>query len=108
MADIAVIADRITTSAFRAVGFTPRECDDASQATAALDELAANPDIAVVLVADFLVSGMADALARYRYRPQPSIVIIPSARGNLGIGNTELRDTVRRAVGADILAEKKE
>ena len=42
------------------------------------------------------------------YRPLPSVVLIPNSKGALGHGSERIREVVKKAVSADILAKGEE
>ena len=42
-------------------------------------------------------------IARYKDNRLPAIIIIPGIGGSMGIGMNEVRESAKRAIGADIL-----
>jgi len=98
----AVIGDRASVLGFMSVGFTVAEADTAEKATLALKKLI-NEDHAVIFVTEDVAQLIGDEIAKYRSKPLPAIILIPGRGGSLGIGMSEIRSSVERAVGADIL-----
>ncbi|MFY9563785.1 MAG: V-type ATP synthase subunit F, partial [Limnochordia bacterium] len=43
------------------------------------------------------------AIDRYKDSMTPAVILIPSNQGSLGIGMRNLKKSVERAIGADIL-----
>lgn len=102
MYKIGVIGDRDSVLGFMAVGFSVRIADDAESAGKALDELAGD-DCAAVFITEELAEKLTDAISRYKDKKLPAIVMIPSKDGSKGLGMTNIKKSVERAVGADIL-----
>ena len=46
---------------------------------------------------------MQEEIDRYRDRLMPAVILIPGKEGSLGIGMENVKRSVERAVGADIL-----
>ena len=103
----AVIGDSGTVAGFAALGLTAIPADTSVQAGEALKKLLSDGETAVIYITEQLFAqlGSAEALAT---DPNVAIIPIPSARGNLGLGEAQLHRAVERAVGADILKEKDE
>jgi V/A-type H+-transporting ATPase subunit F len=63
---------------------------------------------AVIFITEFIAQGIEEELSRFCYRTLPSIVLIPSSQGSIGLGKKKVRDMVKRAVGIDIFREETE
>ena len=50
-----------------------------------------------------LARDMDDVLARYKDELTPAVILIPGKEGSLGLGMANIKKSVERAVGADIL-----
>ena len=50
-----------------------------------------------------LAAGLTAELDRYRKAVTPAIILIPGKEGSLGLGMQQVKTTVERAVGADII-----
>ena len=101
---IAVCGDKDSVLAFKAIGLDVFPVDDEYKARDTIHALARK--YAVIFVTE-KVALQADALIkRYKSRPYPVIVPIPSAEGNQGVGLAGIKANVEKAIGADILFYK--
>lgn len=57
----------------------------------------------VIFITEALAAKMEKVLEEYREQTYPSVILIPGTAGNTGAGIQGIRDSVERAVGADIL-----
>ena len=44
-----------------------------------------------------------ESLAKYKDFELPAIIVIPGIGGSMGLGMNEVRESAKRAIGADIL-----
>ncbi|MDD7592705.1 MAG: V-type ATP synthase subunit F [Peptoniphilaceae bacterium] len=101
MHKVAVIGDRASVLAFRALGcdvFTPTEEHDIRRT---VDRLA-QEDYAVIFMTEELASRAMETVERYKAAAVPAIIMIPNSRGSKGIGMAEISKNVEKAVGMDI------
>lgn len=98
---IAVVGDKDSVLAFKAIGLSAFAVEDESGAEETVKRLAR--EYAVIFVTDRLAERIAPLLARYKARPYPVVVPIPSAEGNSGFGMKGVKADVEKAIGADIL-----
>lgn len=98
----AVIGDRQSVLAFRALGLTVATTQDPQEAAQILHKLAKD-NFAIIYITEQLAQGMFADIAKYTDDPDVAIIPIPSKDGTLGIGDKEVHRAVERAVGADIL-----
>lgn len=98
----AVIGDRASVLGFMSVGFTVAEAETAEEASHALKRMV-NSDHAVIFITESTAQLISDEIAKYRSKPLPAIILIPGKEGSLGVGMSEIKSSVERAVGADIL-----
>ena len=63
----------------------------------------ARESYAIVYLTEQLAQGLAPEIARYKDDLTPAIILIPGKSGSLGIGMDNVKKSVERAVGADIL-----
>lgn len=98
----AVLGDRASVLGFMSVGFTVAEASGAEEASHALKRLV-NEDHAVIFVTEDVAQMIGDEIEKYRSKPLPAIILIPGKSGSLGIGMANIKSSVERAVGADIL-----
>ncbi len=102
---IAVIGDKDSVLAFKALGvdvFDARNCFDAQET---LKKLARA--YAVIFITEDIFEQIADIAARYKTRAYPAVIPIPSAKGTTGLGMQGISKDVEKALGADILFNNK-
>ena len=99
----AVIGDRASVMGFMAAGFTVVEAYDAPHAAKALRHLAATDEYAVIFITEDLAAQITQETDRYRALPIPAVIPIPGKAGPSGFGLENIKKSVERAVGADIL-----
>ncbi len=99
---IAVLGDRDSVLGFRALGLEVFPAETVEQAKATLHQLA-REDYAVVYLTEQFARDMNEELERYKDELTPAVILIPGKEGSLGIGMANVKKSVERAVGADIL-----
>lgn len=102
MYKIAVLGDRDSIYGFASVGLEIFPIDEPHEALRLLRNLAEN-DYAIVYMPEALYSALGSDLDTYRERPMPAIIAIPGVSGNTGIGIEQVKKSVERAVGSDII-----
>ncbi len=107
MSNIAVIGDRDSVLCFRAVGVSVFPTTDDEQAKKIFQKLTRD-DYAVIFVTEQLAAGLDEQIQKVAFQPLPSVVLIPNSKGSLGFGMGRIREIVKKAVGADILADEEE
>ena len=98
---IAVIGDKDSVLAFKAVGMDVYPVEDLAEAEKTVKILAR--DYAVIFVTEEIAEKAQDILGRYKSRPYPAIIPIPSNKGSNGVGMAGVKADVEKAIGADIL-----
>ncbi|MCR4429765.1 MAG: V-type ATP synthase subunit F [Tepidanaerobacteraceae bacterium] len=102
---IGVVGDRDTVLAFKSLGvdiFPAMDAKEAGQIVARL----AKQNYAVIFLTEQLAKDMKERLDYYRNSMLPAITLIPSNKGSLGIGIQEVKKSVEKAIGVDILFER--
>lgn len=99
---IAVIGDKDTVLAFKSLGVEIFPVLDAKQASFTITRLA-KEKYAVIFLTEEIAKEIPEKIAQYRDEMLPAITLIPSNRGTLGIGIGEVKKSVEKAIGADIL-----
>ncbi|MCL2060231.1 MAG: V-type ATP synthase subunit F [Oscillospiraceae bacterium] len=102
MYKIGVIGDRDSILGFKAVGFDVFEAADAPAAAKALHD-AATQDFAVIYITEQAAQEIVGAIDRYKESMFPAIIPIPGNAGATGLGMMNVKKSVERAIGADIL-----
>lgn len=103
MYKIGVIGDRESVLCFLAVGFTVKTVESAGEAAAALKKMAADGEYAVIYLVEEFAMQLEDEIGKYKDSPLPAVIVIPGKKGSEGYGMENVRKSVQRAVGADIL-----
>ena len=99
---IAVLGDKDSVMGFKALGLTVFPVDNVEQARHTLHQLA-REDFAVVYLTEQFAAQMEADIARYKDELPPAVILIPGKEGSLGLGMANIKKSVERAVGADIL-----
>ena len=99
---IAVLGDKDSVLGFKALGLTVFPADNVEQALHTLHRIA-KEDFAVVYLTEQFAAQMEADIARYKDELTPAIILIPGKEGSLGMGMANIKKSVERAVGADIL-----
>lgn len=102
MYKIGVIGDRDSVLGFMAVGFSVKIAENATEASEALRAFSGD-GCAAVFITEELAAQITDTIALFKDKTLPAIVMIPSKNGSTGLGMTNIKKSVERAVGADIL-----
>ena len=102
MYKIAVLGDLDSVLGFKALGLDVFPAGSVDEAKSTLHRLA-KEDYAVVYLTEQLARYMGEELARYKDDLTPAVILIPGKEGSLGIGMANVKKSVERAVGADIL-----
>ncbi len=105
--NIAIIGDKDSILCFRAVGVSVFPTDDMEEARSIFRKLIQG-DYAVIYITEQLAAALDDEIQKVAYQPLPSVVLIPNSKGSLGFGSRRIREVVKKAVGADILADSEE
>ena len=99
---IAVLGDRESVLGFKALGLDVFPAETVENAKRTLLRLA-KENYAVIYLTEQLALYMPEELARYKDELTPAVILIPGKEGSLGIGMANVKKSVERAVGADIL-----
>ena len=102
MYKIAVMGDSDSVLGFKALGLDVFPVESVDEAKTTLRRLAKDAYAVIYLTEQFAVH-MSDDLARYKDELTPAIILIPGKEGSLGIGMANVKKSVERAAGADIL-----
>ena len=104
MYKLGVIGDKDTVLAFKALGFETFPVVDAGKASITLRKLAAQK-YAVVFITEQVAEKILDTISEFIDSVLPAIILIPNNSGSLGIGTRNVKASVEKAIGVDILFE---
>lgn len=106
MAKIAVIGDKDSILAFKALGidvFTPTEANEARKTVHHL----ANNDYGIIFITEEIASQIKETITKFEREFIPAIIPIPSSKGTLQIGMKRIDENVEKAVGINLFADEK-
>ncbi len=99
---IAVLGDKDSVLGFKALGLSTYPAETAEEARVTLHRIA-KENFAVIYVTETLAVELEQDINRYKDELTPAIILIPGKEGSHGIGMSNIKKAVERAVGADIL-----
>lgn len=101
MHKLAVVGDRQSVLAFKALGVDVYSPSEDREIRSCLDRLAKR-DYAVIFLTEAYASRVKETVDRYKTKALPAIILIPDSQGSLGIGMKEISENVEKAVGINI------
>ena len=99
---VAVLGDRESIYGFAALGldvFFVAEDDDPE----AIFKKLTQSDYAVIYITEHLAESLEEEIKVFSYKPSPAIIQIPGVFGNTGKGMSNVKNSVEKAVGSDII-----
>ncbi|NLK38032.1 MAG: V-type ATP synthase subunit F [Epulopiscium sp.] len=102
MHKVGIVGDKDTILGFLALGidiFPAYEPDEIKKTIQSLVE----KEYAIIYITERASLLAKETISRYKDFQLPAIIVIPGIEGNLGIGMNEVRESAKRAIGADIL-----
>jgi V/A-type H+-transporting ATPase subunit F len=102
MYKVAVLGDRDSIYGFAALGLETYPVDDREEAAKVLKTLA-DGQYAVIYITEALQAELETEVDRYVVNYLPAIIPIPGVSGNTGKGMRNVKKSVERAVGSDII-----
>lgn len=107
ISNVAVIGDRDSILCFRAIGVLTFPVSESTEARAVVRRLVKDK-VSVIFITEKIAEGIMDLIDELARVSLPSIVLIPNNQGSLGLGMERIRQTVTKAVGADIFGKDEE
>ena len=102
MYKIGVMGDRESVMSFKALGLDVFPCETEEKARKILHEIAKDK-YGIIYITEDLIKSIEKDIDRYNDTIIPAIIPIPSRQGASGMGMMNVKKSVERAVGADIL-----
>jgi len=102
MYKVAVMGDRDSIYGFAAIGLDTYPVTDTEEAAKMLKELA-DSQYAVIYITENLQSVLESEIDKYTSERLPAIIPIPGVSGNTGMGMRNVKKSVERAIGSDII-----
>ena len=102
MYKVAVIGDKDSILAFKALGVEVYTAIDGTDAKKTIKDLA-KKEFGVIFITEDLAKEIPSTIDKYRDQMTPAIILIPGNKGSMGIGLADINKSVEKAVGANIL-----
>ena len=102
MSDIAFIGDRDSVWPFKALGTDVFFCDENDSPRRLVAEVLSG-GFQVVFVTEDVYEDARDEIDAVNELALPTVTVIPSVKGSRGIAMQVIRDSVRRAMGAEFI-----
>ena len=102
MSKVGIIGDKDTVMGFLALGLDIFPAYDGDEIRKTIHRLAER-EYAIIYITEEASLQAKEAIAKYKDMEQPAIIVIPGISGNMGLGMNEVRESAKRAIGADIL-----
>lgn len=102
MYKVAVVGDKDSVLAFRALGVHVFTVYQADEARSTIDKIA-REEYGIIFVTEQIASLVPETIERYNSSVLPAIILIPSNQGTLNIGMDRIDKNVEKAVGSNIL-----
>ncbi|HZJ83569.1 MAG TPA: V-type ATP synthase subunit F [Clostridia bacterium] len=102
MYKIGVIGDKDSVLGFKALGLSVFPVTEPEQASRLINRMARD-EYAVIFLTENVAKEISETIERYKRHAFPAIILIPGNQGSLGLGIQGVKDSVEKAIGADIL-----
>ena len=99
---VAVLGDKESIYGFAALGLDVFFTDDSNDAESTFKKLTQS-DYAVIYITEHLAESLEEEILKFAYKPSPAIIQIPGVYGNTGKGMQNVKKSVEKAVGSDII-----
>lgn len=103
MYKVAVLGDRDSIYGFAALGLDTFPVEEHEEAVRTLKMLAEGKKYAVIYITESIQNELELEIDRYISDYLPAIIPIPGVSGNTGTGMRNVKKSVERAVGSDII-----
>ena len=104
---IAVIGDKDSVLAFKAVGVEVYDATTPEQASSLIKKLSQG-QYAVLLIAEGLAELIPETLEKAKLQTYPAVVPIPTTATPSGFGLSGIKSDVEKAIGVDIIFNKED
>ena len=102
MSKVGIIGDKDTVMGFLALGIDIFPAYSAEEIKKTIHKLA-EKEYAIIYITEEASLKAKESLAKYKDMELPDIIVIPGIGGSMGLGMNEVRESAKRAIGADIL-----
>lgn len=102
MSKVGIIGDKDTVMGFLALGIDIFPAYSAEEIKKTIHKLA-EKEYAIIYITEEASLKAKESLAKHKDMELPAIIVIPGIGGSMGLGMNEVRESAKRAIGADIL-----
>ncbi len=102
MFKIAVVGDKDSVLAFKALGVDVFTVYDGDEARKTVDTIARDR-YGIIFITEQIASMIPETIGRYDKEIVPTVILIPSNQGTLNIGMDRINENVEKAIGSNIL-----
>ncbi len=102
MSKVGIIGDKDSIMGFLALGIDIFPAYTQEDIKKTIHKLA-EKEYAIIYITEEASLKAGESLARYKDLELPAIIVIPGIEGSMGLGMNEVRESAKRAIGADIL-----
>lgn len=102
MYKVGVVGDKDSVMGFLALGIDIFPVYEAEEIKKTIHKLA-EEEYAIIYITEDATLLAQDTIAKYKDNQLPAIIVVPGITGSKGLGLNEIRESAKRAIGADIL-----
>ena len=102
MYKVGIIGDKDSVMGLLALGIDIFPAYEADEIKKIIKDLA-EKEYAIIYITEKASLLVQEYIARYKDNKMPAIIVIPGIGGSMGLGMNEVRESAKRAIGADIL-----
>ena len=102
MSKVGIIGDKDTVMGFLALGIDIFPAYSAEEIKKTIHQLA-EKEYAIIYITEGASLKAKECLEKSKPMALPAIIVIPGIGGSMGLGMNEVRESAKRAIGADIL-----
>ena len=102
MSKVGIIGDKDSVMGFLALGIDIFPAYGADEIKKTINRLAER-EYAIIYITEEASLQAKETIAKYKDMELPAIIVIPGISGHMGLGMNEVRESAKRAIGADIL-----
>lgn len=102
MYKVGIIGDKDSILGFLALGIDIVPAYEADEIKRKIHEMV-EQEYAIIYITEQASLLAKESIARYKDNQLPAIIVIPGITGSMGLGMNEVRESAKRAIGADIL-----
>lgn len=102
MSKVGIIGDKDSIMGFLALGIDIFPAYSAEDIKKTIHKLA-EQEYAILYITEEASLKAQESIAKYKDMELPAIIVIPGIDGSMGLGMNEVRESAKRAIGADIL-----